>query len=482
MASLKKNYIYNLAYQIITLLMPFITTPYTSRVLGADCIGINSFTGSILNYFTLFGTLGIALYGQREIAFNQNNKIEKTRIFWNLFILRLFTVSISLIAYLIIVVSWKKYQTIFLIQTINIIACLFDVTWFCQGEENFKIVVVRNLFFRVLSVFLLFTLIKTSSDLWKFVLMNSGLALLCNASLFPYVLHRIERIPIKMMSPLKQLVPVFVLFVPQIAVEIYTVLDKSMIGFITNSPYENGCYEQANKMVKMLLVVVTSLGTVVVPRMATLHAQGNTKTIQQYMLRSFSFVFLVAFPMCIGLSCIASVFVPIFFGNGYDTVVPLLKIFSLLFIVIGLNNVIGIQYLIPIKKEHVFTYTVVAGAVCNFVLNLFLIRKFGATGAAIASVAAEAVITLLQFIYIRKIIDIKGLFFQSWKYGLAAITMGIVVLLLKRVVNRSIISLLLLFIAGSSVYIILLIMTRDAFAKQMFEKLLKRRLSHEKYE
>ena len=474
MPSLKKNYFYNLSYQIISLLLPFITTPYTSRILGADCIGISSFTASIVNYFTLFGTLGIGLYGQREIAYYQNNKTEKSRVFWNLISLRTCTILISLGIYLIIIFSWHKYRLYFLIQTLTLIACLFDVTWVCQGEENFKIVVIRNIFFRLLSVIFLFGFIKSSDDLWKFILMNCGITLFCNFSLFPYVLKKLDRCSVKNLSPFKYLKPVFLLFIPQIAIQIYTVLDKTMIGFITNSPYENGCYEQANKTVKMLLVVVTSLGTVVVPRMANLHAHGDSKTIQQYLYRSFSFVFMVGLPMCTGLSCIASVFVPVFLGSGYDEVIPLLRIFSFLFIAIGLNNVIGVQYLIPVKKEKIFTYTVIAGAVSNLIMNMILIPKYSAVGAAFASVVAESIITIIQFVYIHKMIKLKTIFFQSWKYFLATGVMTVLIVLLKTLLNTNIISLLILVILGIISYAIMLILLRDSLILSVITRFTRR--------
>lgn len=169
---------------------------------------------------------------------------------------------------------------------------------------------------------------------------------------------------------------VWSLFIPAIAIQVYTVLDKTMIGFIADSAFENRYYEQAIKISKMLLSLVTALGAVMAPRIGYLFENGSKKEIQMYMYRGYRFVWFMGIPMCFGIILIAGNFVPWFFGSGYDKVVPLLQILSLLIPVIGISNVTGAQYLIPTKKQRIFTFSVVAGAVINFCLNMVLIYLF----------------------------------------------------------------------------------------------------------
>lgn len=462
MASIKRNYIYNLSYQILTLLLPLITTPYISRVLGVDNIGVYSFTSSIVNYFILLATFGINLYGQREIAFNREDIEKKSEVFWNLILLRLVCVIISFTIYIIVILVWGQYKLLFLIQSLSIITCLFDVTWFCQGEENFGIIVLRNIIFRVFSIILLFVFVRKANDLWKYVFLTVLSGLISSVSLILYVSKRVMGGHISCLHPFYYLKPVFLLFIPQIAIEIYTVLDKSMIGFITASAYENGCYEQAQKISKMLLMVITSLGTVVVPRMSALWAKKDLENIKLTLVRSFKFMFAVSLPMQFGLICISDYFVPFFFGDGYEKVVPLLRIFTGLFLTIGISNIIGLQYLIPIKKEDVFTITVTIGAVSNFVLNIILIPKFGSVGGAIASVMAEGIIAGVQLIYARKIINVGFIFMNSWKIFTSAFIMALVIYSFKYFTNfNETLKMIIIIVTGVGVYATMLILLRE---------------------
>ena len=172
-----------------------------------------------------------------------------------------------------------------------------------------------------------------------------------------------------------------------------------MIGMITKDAYENGYYEQALKISKLVLTVVTSLGTVMIPRIGYHYSKGDTEMVKTYMYRAYRFVWLCGIPLTLGLIAVSSNFVPWFFGSGYEKVVSLLGVLSMLILAIGINNVTGMQYLIPTERQTLFTITVIIGAVANFVLNFVLIRFLQSLGAAIASVVAETTIAVIQ-IYI----------------------------------------------------------------------------------
>jgi O-antigen/teichoic acid export membrane protein len=461
--SLKKNYFYNLSYQIVQVIAPFITAPYVSRILTAEGIGVQSFTHSIVNYFLLFGALSIGLYGQREIAYNQNNKEKQAKLFWELTLIKTATISLSLCVYTAVVHRFSFYHSLFAIYSIEIIACLFDVSWFFQGTENFKIITIRNIIFKSITIFFVFIIIKKQSDLYKYILLICVGSLTSNISIMPVLLRQLVRIKIRTLNCIRHIKPIIMLFIPQIAIQIYTALDKSMIGIITKSPYENGCYEQAMKIVKLMLVVITSLGIVVVPRMAHLNATGQIEEIKARLTRSFEFVFLLGLPMLVGLIGISDIFVPVFFGQGYDKSVMLIRILSVIVIAIGLNNVIGIQYLIPLKKEHIFSMTVFCGALVNFILNLILIRRYQSAGAAIASVAAESIITIIQFIYIKNIFSVKDIFLRSWRNIAASMIMFAVLCCLKSIMHANIANLLFLILISGIVYFLLLLILRDKF-------------------
>ena len=192
--SIAKNYIYNLIYQMLSILLPVITTPYLSRVLGAENIGIYGYTISIVTYFILFGTLGISMYGQREIAYKAQNKKEQSKTFFEIIILRAFTLTISIITFYIIFGRSGDYAVYYRILIIQLVANLFDISWFFQGIEEFDKTVIRNLVIKMLSLVLIFVLVNRPEDLWKYFLIYVGAELIGNLTLWLYIPKYLEKI------------------------------------------------------------------------------------------------------------------------------------------------------------------------------------------------------------------------------------------------------------------------------------------------
>jgi len=254
--SLKRNYIYNTLYQVFTLITPLITAPYISRVLGAEGIGIQSYTNSIATYFTLVAALGTAQYGQREIAMLRDDVHECSKTFWEIEILSIFcTVGVTLIWLLWILLA-HQYQVYYITLTIIIIAVAFDISWYFAGMEQFKYIVLRNFIFKLAGIVLLFIFIKNSNDLLLYILILSLSQLLGNLSMWTYLKGSVEKVPYKKLNIKRHVKQTFAYFIPTIATSVYTVLDKTMIGAITDNAKENGYYEQATKIVKMAETLV----------------------------------------------------------------------------------------------------------------------------------------------------------------------------------------------------------------------------------
>ena len=182
--SIAKNYIYNLIYQMLTILLPLITTPYLSRVLGAEAIGIYGYTISIVTYFILFGTLGVSMYGQREIAYYQNDRKKKSKIFWELFFIKLITTILSMIVFGLIFCIDRYYSFYYRILLLEFVANIIDISWLYQGEENFKSIVFKNGVIKLISIACIFLFIKSPSDVWKYILIYCLSTLVGNASLW----------------------------------------------------------------------------------------------------------------------------------------------------------------------------------------------------------------------------------------------------------------------------------------------------------
>lgn len=471
--SILKNYIYNLSYQILLIFLPLITTPYVSRVLGAENIGIYGYTLSIVTYFVLFGALGISMYAQREIAYVQDNVKQRSKVFFEIVILRAITMTISIILYYIFFIRGSQYQLYYAIFTIELISTCFDISWFFQGLEEFKKTVLRNIVVKLISFTCILIFVKTKNDLNIYILIYVLSNIIGNLSLWLYLPKYIQKISLNELQIFKHLKPTLWLFIPQIAIQIYTVLDKTMIGNIVTDKSEVGYYEQAQKIVKLCLTIVTSLGTVMVPRMANTFVNGDKQQLKKYMDSSFKFVYFLAFPIMIGLLCISAKFVPVFFGDGYDKVIILINIISPIILFIGISNVLGTQYLLPTKKQKSFTISVTAGAIINFILNLFFIQRFGAVGASIATVIAEATVAVIQIISIRKDFEIRDFIVLAKNNLLAAIVMIIPTLILGHIIKSPIISVIIQIGVGALTYVGCLFILKDEMIISTLEKIKK---------
>ncbi len=469
--SIIKNYIYNLIYQVLVLILPLITAPYISRVLGAENIGIYSYTLSISAYFILFGSLGIAMYGQREIAYNQNNKKKISVIFWEVNLFRIATMSVSLLIFYFTFVKNNQYSMYYKILILEIIGNCIDISWFFQGLEEFKKTVTRNMIVKLISVVCIFILIKTPNDLVLYFGIYVLSILIGNGSLWLYLPKYLEKIKIKELNIFKHLKPTIELFIPQIAIQVYTLLDRTMVGAIVSDKSEVGYYDQGQKIIKMLLAIITSLGTVMSPRIASTFANGKKEELNNYMKKSFNNVFLLAFPMVFGIIAISKSFVPVFFGQGYDKVAILMSVISPIILLIGLSNVTGTQYLLPIKRQREFTISVICGAIINFILNLCLIWKYGAIGASIGTVIAELTVTSVQMYFVRKDFKLKEVFKLSKNYLIASLIMFIICLVIGRFIDNNLISTVVQVIAGGITYGICLLILRDKFIFEVLNKI-----------
>ena len=475
--SLKKNYFYNLVYQILSLMTPLITTPYLSRVLGANGIGTVSYIESIVSYFVLFSVLGINLYGQREISYCRDNLSKRSFVFWETKILQAISSSVVLFMFIVFAL-FQENKILFLIFSFNIIAVLVDVVWFLQGMEEFGKIVLRNVLLKILGIIYIFTAVKTQNDIAQYIFGLSFFLCLGNASLWLCIIKYIEKPDWKKIKPFRNIKVVISLFIPTIAIQVYTVLDKTMIGIITEDSFENGYYEQAIKISKMVLVVVTSLGTVIIPRIGYYFGKGDLSSVHNVICRGCRFVWFIGTPMCFGFIGISSNFVPWFLGAGFEKVIPLLCILSFLILSIGISNVLGIQYLIPTNRQNLLTLSVLVGALVNFILNIILIRIYQSIGAAISSIVAEATVTLVQIYLVRKEFSVKDVFANAMRYLIAGVIMLIVLIKLGNILTPTIIHTSVMILSGAIVYFALLFIFKDSFfidnIKNLTSKLMKK--------
>ena len=418
-----KNYIYNLTYQILTLILPIITTPYLARVLGAEGTGIYGYTFGITTYFVLFGSLGVALYGQREIAYAQDNPEARKRKFLEIVLLRFVTVAIAIVVFYFICLRSNEYSMYFKILLLELIAGAFDISWFFQGMEEFKKTVARNIIVRLVSVTCIFIFVKEKSDLNKFIFIYSLADLLGNLSLWLYLPKYFKGVKVGKLAIAQNLPQILVLFIPQASNQLYKILDTTMLGQIIHDKTETGYYEQSQKVIRLLLTLVTSLGVVMLPRMANTFAKGDKKQIKQYMHNSIKFTSLLAFPMMFGVASIADRFVPLFFGAGYEKSILLIRIICPIIYLMGIANIIGTQYLVPTKRNKEYTTSILIGLVANFIMNYFMIKAWASVGASIATVLSQLLIDAIQLHMVRDTIRTREIIYNSYKFLISGLVM-----------------------------------------------------------
>lgn len=451
-----KNYLYNASYQVFILLVPLITTPYLARVLGPEGVGINSYTNSITQYFILFGSIGVNLYGNREIAFVRDKKEKLTQTFYEIFFMRLTTILVTCFAFEIFLVYVSEYKIYYLAQAISLLASAFDISWFFMGVENFAVTVFRNLIVKIITLISIFLFVKSYNDLAIYILILSLSLLIGNLTLFPSLKRYIGKPIFSNLEIWRHFKPALILFVPQVATQIYLVLNKTMLGSMV-SVQASGYFDQSDKIVKMVLAVVTATGTVMLPHVANAFANGEHEKTRGMLYKSFSFVTSLSVPMTFGLAAIAPKFVPLFFTDKFNSVIPIMMIESVVILMIAWSNAIGTQFLLPTKQTRAYTISVIIGAVVNLVANIPLIILYGAIGASIATVLSELSVTLYQLIVIRNQLNYRKLFEDTIKYLSAGIVMFFVIVYLDKLLYGNWLSLSIEILVGIFVYVLLLI-------------------------
>lgn len=468
---MRKNFIYSYVYQILNIIIPIVTAPYLSRILGVEAIGIQSYVSSVQQYFIMFAMLGTLSYGSREVAIKRTDIYACSKLFWEIEIMVISTTAVTLFIWGIICAFSVNYSVYYKILTIGIIAVLFDITWFFNGIEQFRLIVIRNMIFKVIELACIFLFIKSSEDILGYICIVSVISLLSNISLWIFVKKYLIKIPICDLKIRKHFRETVIYFIPTVASSIYTVLDKVFLGVITNDAVQNGYYQQAQKIVDLAKsVVFTSINSVVGVRNAFLFSQGKQDEIHNKIKKSLNFIFVMGFGCCFGIMGIAKTFVPFFFGTGYDGVVDLLYLFSPIIVIIGISNCLGMQYYTPCGKRRESTKYLLFGAGINIILNLMLIPKFEAKGAAVASVVAEIVIAILYIKNSGGYGEPKVIFQLGYKKMIAGMVMFGILYFLNEIQWNGLAVLLLQFFVGVCVYIIMLIILRDRDFFQYFIK------------
>jgi O-antigen/teichoic acid export membrane protein len=470
--SIKKNFILNILKILINLIFPLITFPYISRILLPEGIGKITYVQSINNYFLLFINLGIPLYGIREIAKVRNNKLEKSKVFSEIFFLNIITTILGVIVYICFysLNIIKNDKEIFLIFSLVLLFNFLSVDWFFQGIEDYQYITIRTVVIKILSALFLFIFVKKNSDVYiysvivVFSLVGSNFFNIVRA--LKLVDLKLKRINIK-----RHLKGIFIIFSMNLAISIYTNLDSVMLGSY-GSKYSLGIYSAASKIIALVMGIVTSLGAVLLPRISNYIEEKKEEEIKQILEKTLSFLLFLIIPSIVGIYFTANEIILLFAGKEYLEAITTLKILSLIILFIGFSNFIGIQILYPRGEEKKIFYSVLVGAITNFSLNLYLIPRYYQNGAAFATCVAEFTVVVIQIFLGYKYLKFQKFNYNNFKFLIASFIMGAILYFTQNLNLNLLLNLILKVGIGSSIYILLLIVLREDNIHEFLKKIL----------
>lgn len=454
-----RNFGYNLFYQLLALALPLITIPYISRVLGPSGVGEYAFTSATTQYFILFGLIGIRTYGSRTIAQISHKTEEVKKTFWNLYVLQLCFSFSSYLLYTIIF-STQFDQSLYFAQSFLVLAIVFDISWLFIGLENFKKIVIRDAIVKLAGLVAIFTFVKTSDDLVVYALILSLSIFLGQLSMWISIGTIVGKPQINIKQVQSHLKPTLLLFIPQIAISIYAVLDRTMLGLFSSID-DVAIYDQAQKIIKVSLAIVPALSTVMMPRIANMIAKKETENIEKYMAKSGLFIWIISCGLSFGLAGIASEFVPWFYGEEFLAVTNVFYVSVWMVIAVGGANLFAVQYLIPSNQQNKYTVSVTVAAIINIILNIVLIPKFGFYGAAFATVVAEFIGVGIQINYVRKQLNVWKLLKPLPKIFISAMIMFVVLRVIGNAMGPGILTTIIQVIVGGSSYLIMLWLSKS---------------------
>ena len=398
------NFIFYTGYQVLLYVIPFIVSPFLTRTLREDSLGLFTFSNSIITYFVLLANLGIARYGQREISRAKANQKE---VFWSLYLNHLVFSFLALGIYSILLFTiFKDQLNVYGICALYIVSALFDVTWLFYGRENFKLVTAINGIFAIIKMVLVFLLVRSPEHLWIYQTLYYGAFLGSNIVIFTIALKFVGRPKIDFHASLKHTVPLLYFSLVTVAVTLYTVFDKTLIGIFLDKT-EVAFYEYAEKIIAIPKMFLLTIGTVLFPKMCSLEAKNDKSKMSQIHIISLFFSIGIGIGAIFGLIALGKPATTLYYGENFAKSGEYIVYMSPIILFVTLGDIFRTQFIIPKKRDTFFLISVSANVVINLILSFALVDLIGVYGVIIGTVVAECVGCVAQMIYCRKYTSFK---------------------------------------------------------------------------
>ena len=481
--SLKMNATMNLLKVVAGLVFPLITFPYTSRVLGPEGVGKINFATSFVGYFTLLASIGVPLYGIREVAKIRENRQELASLIQELLVMHGVASGISLLLLLtIVILSPKIYAEwlLFFIVSASVPLSVLTMDWLYQGLEEYVYITIRSLTFTFLSVISLFLFVHHPEDYW----INAVITVM--ASLGSSVLNfwNARKLIFSQRSRpwnfRKHLKPLSMIYALNFIISIYINLDTVMLGFMSTAK-NVGYYASSMKLTKMLLAMVTSFGGVLLPRLAWYLANDKRYEFDRMLRKSLGIILFLCIPITASLILLGREIILVIAGSQYLEAVSCINITAPIILFIGLTNIFGMQILYPLGRERGVVVSVAFGALVSLILNFALIPTMAHLGAAWATLAAESIVLIVQLFIIRKIYVIQWPWGSLFRILVGTVAMGLTIIFVHSLTdeNQFLLRLLIDVPCGSLVYLLALYLMKEEFFRELLD-VLKKRLAYGK--
>lgn len=426
--SLKKNFLMNIILSMSSFIFPLITFPYVSRILGPEGTGRVSFAISLISYFSMFAQLGIPTYGIRVCAAIRDNREELTRTAQELLIINLVMGAISYAALFIALLTvprLREDRLLYVIVSATILLTAIGMEWIYSALEQYTYITIRSIAFKFIALLAMFLLIHQQSDYIVYGAISIFAASASNVCNFINVHHFIDLRPVGDYHFKRHFRPIAVFFAMSCATTVYTNLDTVMLGFMKGD-IDVGYYNAAVKIKRILVSIVTSLGTVLLPRASYYVKQGRIDEFEKITRKALSVVFLIALPMMVYFIYYAREGIVFLSGSEYLNSVLPMQIILPTIVFIGITNVLGIQMLVPLGRERVVLHSEIVGAVVDVIINMLLIPKYASAGAAFGTLIAEIAVLVVQYVALRRYVSKTFRRLPYWKWTLA-VAVGFVV-------------------------------------------------------
>lgn len=476
--SVKVNYILNLINTGTQMLFPLITFPYVCRVIEADGIGQINFFQSIISYISLFTCLGIPMYAIREIARDRSDVVQMNRTAMEILLLHsmLTLLGYAIVAILCLTVPQIQVNIpLFLILSLTIFFTAIGCEWFYKGIEDFKYITIRGLIIKTVSVVLLFIFVKSKTDLLYYgcytVFGVLGGNIFNFYRLRKYI-HR-ENIIFSELHIKRHVKPVLKVFSFSVVTSIYLQLNTVLLGFLKNA-LAVGYFAAATKVMQMLLMMSSCLGSVMMPRASHLIAENKEDEFNRLIQKSYDFTLAIALPMTIGLIFCAPSLITALCGVKFEHSILPSQIIAPIILMVAISNVFGIQVLFPKGKINIVTLCCGIGAVADLILNLCLIPFFSYIGTSIAYLGAEVATTVSMYFIGRRYIPIIYLKKSHLTYALGCVVMAFALYGISLLQLPTLTTLLVQGCCGVLIYFIILCISKDEMLIQILSRIKKK--------